>query len=229
MSDERSFAVSLTEQLLAAHSAPHGRRLADYFEQEYTGAYFETYVPTDPDDLEPADLVAVTLLSINISSRTDGSLTPSAILKLNSMREVVNARLAALPADVALHELSGRGYERILGPESHADILYRLLRHDAGLPRVATSKLLARKRPHLIPIRDSVTEGALGWKSEDSWWRPWWLALSDPAVVESAEALRQQAGPSARHLSVLRCADIALWMLHRRGSAADGKADDETR
>jgi hypothetical protein len=44
--------------------------------------------------------------------------------------------------------------------------------------------------------------------------RPWWEALTgDPAVVAHRGEIRQASG--AAHLSLLRVADIIVWMTHR--------------
>lgn len=88
------------------------------------------------------------------------------------------------------------------------------------MPRVATHKLLARKRPHLIPIRDSVVETAL-LPGVDEWWRPWWATLSDrPDLVVQLEELRAAAEAGDR--SLLRLADIAVWMWHRGADQVPG-------
>lgn len=99
-----------------------------------------------------------------------------------------------------------------------ADALYEILRQEISLPRVATHKLLARKRPQLFPIRDSVVEEALGLSGQnDPWWRPWWMALStDDALVCHLHDIRHLAGTP--QLSLLRVADIVIWLRQREPS-----------
>ena len=76
-------------------------------------------------------------------------------------------------------------------------------------------KLVARKRLLLFPIRDTVVEGALGLNGpKDLWWRPLWGALSsDDAMVSHLSAIRQLA--ETPHLSLLRVADIVIWLRNR--------------
>lgn len=84
---------------------------------------------------------------------------------------------------------------------------------------MATSKLLARKRPRLIPVRDSVVAGVLGMTNSTTWWRPWWEALSsDQRITDRLAAIRLD---SDANVSLLRIADIVLWM---KGRPADEAA-----
>ena len=93
---------------------------------------------------------------------------------------------------------------------SAGEVLYWLLRKQAAIPPVAVYKLLARKRLALFPIRDSVVSKALG-QTAKLWWRPWWQALaSAPDIVGRLAEIREVSG--AGHLSLLRVADIVIWM-----------------
>lgn len=111
--------------------------------------------------------------------------------------------------------MNAEEFESWLGPNSPGTELYDLLRQRISFPRVATHKLLARKRPLLLPIRDTVVEQALGLGDpKDEWWRPWWIALStDEALVLHLREIRQLAG--AQYLSLLRIADIVIWLQNR--------------
>lgn len=86
--------------------------------------------------------------------------------------------------------------------------------HRGGMGPTKTSKLLAAKRPHLIPIQDRVVTTALyGRNRPVGYWRAWRERLSGPAgedLRNSAERLRD-AVPAAAGLSVLRVLDIAIW------------------
>lgn len=87
---------------------------------------------------------------------------------------------------------------------------------ERGLDRltVARHKLLARKRPHLLPIYDRVALKVLS-APERTWWEPWWKALAqNPDIVERLEELRREVDV-ASHLSLLRVADIVIWMRNR--------------
>lgn len=179
----------------------------------YTGAAFDTYGHNDPLRITGDDLIAVSMLSIHIRERSNAALRPTSILALERLAGSITELLAAVPADRDLHTLSESEFERWLGPASAGDVLYWLLREQATIPRVAVYKLLARKRLALFPIRDTVVEKALR-QTADPWWRPWWQTLAtSPDVVGRLEEIRQASGAS--HLSLLRVADIVVWMTHR--------------
>ncbi len=179
----------------------------------YTGAAFDIYGENDPTRITSDDLIALSMLSIQIREQSTSALRPSSILIIDSLAGRIAELLGEVPADRDLHTLTESEFDRWLGPESPGDELYWLLRNEASIPRVAVHKLVARKRLSLMPIRDTVVQAALGQKA-DPWWRPWWETLAgDPEVVARLGAIRQRSG--AVHLSLLRVADIVVWMTHR--------------
>ena len=185
----------------------------------YTGAAFDTYGHNDRVRINADDLIAVSMLSIQIREQSSAALRPTSILILNSFSQRITELLGGVPTDRELHTLTESEFERWLGPGSPGDELYWLLREEASIPRVAVYKLLARKRLTLMPIRDTVVEKALGQKA-DPWWRPWWQTLAaEPDIVERLAEIRQAAG--AEHLSLLRVADIVVWMTHRTSGDAE--------
>lgn len=190
--------------------------LIDYLKPlgRYSGRAFETYGVNDPYSITGDDLVAVTMLSIEINRGTCSGLTPDDALALEARSSEVDALLRSIPIDRTLEDLDRTEFDRWLGPGSPGDRLYALIKSVTGGRRVARHKLIARKRPGLLPIRDSVLETTLRWQNESEWWRPWWTALgSDPEVVDRLRRLRTDV-PQAQHLSLLRVADIAIWMEH---------------
>jgi hypothetical protein len=80
------------------------------------------------------------------------------------------------------------------------------------LAAVAAGKLLARKRPHLLPVYDGHVREVLRRPSNDQmWWSDLRCQLiKDDALVRELEAVRARAG--AGHLSLLRTFDIMCWM-----------------
>lgn len=184
----------------------------------YTGAAFDTYGSNDPDRITGDDLIAVSMLSIHIREHSNAALRPSSIRTLDSLAGSIAKLLAAVPADRNLHTLSEAEFDRWLGPGSPGDDPYWLLRKQAGIPPVAVYKLLARKRLALLPIRDSVVSKALR-QTAKLWWRPWWETLADdPDIVARLEEIRRLSG--AAHLSLLRVADIVIWMGHHPSGRA---------
>jgi hypothetical protein len=185
----------------------------------YTGAAFDSYGHNDPVRITGDDLIAVSMLSIQIREQSNSSLRPSSIRTLDSLAASITELLAAVPTDRDLHTLSEPEFDRWLGPGSPGDELYWLLRKEAAIPRVAVYKLLARKRLALLPIRDTVVEKALR-QTADPWWRPWWDTLArDPELVAHLEEIRRRSG--AEHLSLLRVADIVIWMTHHPSGQAE--------
>lgn len=179
---------------------------------DYTGRAFNTYGRNIPIAITSDDLIAVTMLSISINNAR-ASLHPSAILALRDRSDRIEELLRQLPTDRALHTLNRDEADGWLSHTGSAHGLYRLLHDEAGIPRVAAHKLLARKRPLLIPVRDTKVEAALGLTSADNgcWWQAWWSALNThPDIVAGLHAIGDAA--EAPHLPLLRVADIVIWM-----------------
>jgi Family of unknown function (DUF6308) len=183
-----------------------------YLGGRFTGAAFDTYGQNDPCAVTADDLIAVTMLSIRVQEYGTAGIRPSAILELQAVSSEIHSQLSQLPADRELHTLNQDEFNSWLGPSSPGMVLFDLLRHRVSFPRVAVHKLLARKRPLLLPIRDTVVERALDLaRPNDRWWQPWWLALGgDGAIVSQLSEIRRLAGTP--NLSLLRIADIVIWL-----------------
>ena len=184
--------------------------LADYFgtpfcgPNAYDGAHFDRWDSlgtrdADADRFTADDLVAVTFLSVNISA-------PAA-------RQLLRGR-----ADEFSRLLVEVGPDRDLAdePEPHpADWAgWRLMAALRTLPKVGptrASKLLARKRPGLRPIWDTVVAGLTG--TWDNQWEPLRLALRDDdrALHHRLVRLRAAAG-LPEQVTALRVLDVICWM-----------------
>jgi hypothetical protein len=147
----------------------------------YTGRWFEYFsARSDPSHLDANDVAAAATLSIPL----DGRVVSSLFAKAAAFDEPLGW---APRRDVALWEVDDSALD---GGAPLAEA-YRLLRSIPGVGKVTASKLLACKRPNLVPIRDSVVEQVLG--AGDTWWRPWWGAptaglldeLQAPAIDNS--------------------------------------------
>ncbi len=133
---------------------------------EYTGGQFERFAgggdrPEIADRFTADDIVAVSLLSVRIPGR-------AALQVLASQARDLNALLSDIPVELDLWEAP----EQVVAPGSPADRLWRQLDGFPGVSWVTAGKLLARKRPRLIPVYDRVVKTALGRKDGDEWWRP---------------------------------------------------------
>lgn len=217
-----------SENAEATHSRNLARLLTYFGAGEtpvYDGSRFEFYAAaeTDPDRITAADLVAITLLSMEIRRNSGSGITTAHVRALEERSSEVRHLLAQIPADRDLHELSAQEYKKLIGEGSFGERLWALLRDQIGMYRVATFKVMARKRPRLFPIADSRTHEILG--TPPNWWESWYEALrdGDRAIVTELETLRKDAArkvPSIGNVSLLRVADIALW-LEKNGTAAD--------
>ena len=83
---------------------------------------------------------------------------------------------------------------------------------DKRIGWVAAGKLLARRRPNLIPVYDSRVKKVLDRSRVDGWW---WRDLraqlvNDRDLVCQLRSVRARA--DAGHLSLLRTFDVMCWM-----------------
>jgi hypothetical protein len=220
-----SFEERLWKQLIASQSFDPVDKVREYFGRPgssegvpFDGAAFETFgrAWSDNNQVTPADLVAVTLLSMEIRRNSRSGISTDAALRIEADSGRIATILSRIPTDRELWTLSGPEYERWVGPGSPSDLLWTYFRSECGLGPVATFKLLARKRPELLPIRDSATAAALG--STNRWWESWWRALSSsPDLRGLIGEIRSDAG--VEHLSLLRTADIVIWQRRNEGAA----------
>lgn len=219
--------TGLRNDMLPFIAAPQSAELIRHYlhDGHFTGGRFDTYATRriEPDQITGDDLTAVTLLAIRVTLRGKADIRPKHILGIEDHAHVLSGLLRQLPVDRPLHTLAEKEFERLLGERGPGTELFWLLRNDIGLPRVATYKLLARKRPHLLAVRDTKVEKALH-PREDDWWRPWWEELHNrPDLVTRLEALRKEA--DAAHLSLLRIVDVCVWMWEH-GVDTDGFCPD---
>lgn len=95
--------------------------------------------------------------------------------------------------------------------ESHdltpAYTLWASLTSFDGVGPTKASKLLARKRPHLMPILDSVIRDSLGLRRADSW-KVLREVLGDADLRGAIDGL----APAGQTPSTLRLLDVAVWM-----------------
>lgn len=161
----------------------------------FAATTFDTLPDNDRDRFTTTDLLAVTLLDVALPP-------PSVRSLLKTDAEKFNDLLTAVPDDVDLWKVSDEDLV-------HAEALYWALRELPKVGRTRASKLMARKRPRLIPVVDSVIIEALN-LGDDSW-VSLRACLSDPTVRQAIEASRPVNAP-AGSISTLRLLDAAVWM-----------------
>jgi hypothetical protein len=160
--------------------------------------------PNPPNVLERVDLLAVMLLDVRFSPPAVRDLVEAPTVNWSQL-------LSAVPADVDLWRARAKHLTAV-------ETAWTELRSVPGIDRVIAGKVLARKRPRLVPIVDSVIERAV--QAFDG---TYWATIKE--YTESAgnrreiEALRP-LGVSRTVASTLRLLDAAIWMSASRSRNA---------
>jgi Family of unknown function (DUF6308) len=204
---DEGYAVGLVREYLEKDSAGRFR---------YSGAFFECLGgggdrPEVAYQVTAEDLLAVTMLSVRV-------IRYYALDVLVYQGREISRLLAQIPVDVTLAD---DGADKLVAEGGPAWKLWHLL-HDIKPPfdrsqlgPVAAGKLLARKRPQLVPVYDSYVQKVLNrTRVRGTWWSDLRCQLTkDDVLVSRLEAVRAGAGADAAHLSLLRVFDIMCWML----------------
>ncbi|MEX1262790.1 MAG: DUF6308 family protein [Actinomycetota bacterium] len=154
------------------------------------------------------DLLAVSLLNTPYPARAVRDL-------LGGTGEQLAVSLAAIPAGLPLADAD----EAIL---QQADEAWSQLMALNNVGRTRVSKLLARKRPHLIPITDSIVDERLS-PQQSPLSVDLWSALRDQlqdGLSDDLASIRRDAGVPEQ-ISLLRVLDVAIWMRHGNSSRAE--------
>jgi hypothetical protein len=170
----------------------------------YTGARFDTWDSTgtrsaDVNRFTSDDLVAVSFLSVVVPPKAAWEL-------LSSKPDEFNNLLTMMP-NQELAEVSPEAINPAWAPWC----LWERLRGLRGVDWVIASKLLARKRPRLIPIYDRVVKTVTG--GDANFWVPLCTKLreNDGVLHDRLLLLRHEAGlPPC--VSALRVFDVIAWM-----------------
>lgn len=197
---------NLQDRVLSFVGEPAKPLVAQFFDIDgpFAATTFDTLPDNDRDRFTTTDLVAVTLLDVALPPPSVRSLLETDADKFNDL-------LAAVPGNVDLWDVSDEDL-------ANSEALYWALRKLPKVGRTRASKLMARKRPRLIPVVDSVIIAAL--KLGDDSWVALRACLGDPAVRNSVEASRPDNAP-AEFISTLRLLDAAVWM--RRSQSRHAK------
>jgi hypothetical protein len=190
--------------------------LAAAYLRDYTarwdGAHFECFGVNEPNRITADDLIAVSMLTVFVPARAAREI-------LDDDADKISKLLAAISPDVALTDPRG---SELVADHSEAAKLWKLLRKPNIGPTIA-SKLMARKRPALIPVQDSVVRAAVGWTRGSNFWtgmRDLLLTGDDGAVLGRLRRIRAAAGIADRYTD-LRTFDVVVWMAYHDNTATD--------
>jgi hypothetical protein len=147
-----------------------------------------------------SDIVALKLLSVDLTALVALDLLEGALGgKAASLLQRISSSANLWDADAG--DLIKKG-----GP---ADNLWRLLEKQDGVGWVTAGKLLARKRPALIPVYDNMVRCAYGWPQNA------WTALRDALCQEDGSFLaalndlKQRSGLPGQ-VTLLRVLDVVV-------------------
>lgn len=185
---------------------------------DYAGPTFDAPRTSAPA-VTAADLLAITTMGV--------SARPKALRNLLDPGSPVGALLPDVP-DTPLAQADDALLLR--GVELHLSI--KALLSD-GNAWVTASKLAARLRPALAPVRDSVVIARLGLANRDvvQDWRSFRHVVRDREVVGLLSEARDAVtagGTNISHVPDLRLLDVALWMAWSKGAAPDRRAPSES-
>ncbi|MBL0888788.1 DUF6308 family protein [Myceligenerans indicum] len=183
---------------------------AYYSKPWFTGRLFDDLGDNDPVSFTPDDVVAASLLDVRFG--------PQAVRAL-LIDQRASELLAAIPPNVALWAVGEKEYDAVLGRGSAA---WRLWDHLMGIPGIGgtrASKVLARKRPALMPILDSVVRERVRLGKVDAW-ASFHALLQDSELRARIDALAHGDLPPEVRPSTLRLLDVATWMRYSQSRNA---------
>lgn len=164
------------------------------------------------DRFTAADLVAVQMLSVNVPPET------SIAILHGELGRTLSRHLRGIPNDVRLAEPQALEHLREDAPAQKA---WWLLEREIGAGYVTAGKLMARKRPHLIPVYDSVVKCAL--EEPNPVWLTLHAVLADPDTgIRNRLAELRSACRVPAEVGELRVLDVVVWKGHRRHHSRRG-------
>jgi hypothetical protein len=169
----------------------------------FAGHTFLGLSPNPPNEIGVADLLAVTLM--------DEHYRPDAIRDLLEGDAGTRATelLRAIPQDVPLWKVKDL--------EGAPDDLWWLLCELREVGPTRASKLMARKRPHLIPVYDSIVGEVVAPTS--TYWEVFRSFLASEENRAAVDQLRPP-GVDENRVPTLRLLDTAIWLRHSRSTSA---------
>ena len=177
---------------------------------ESTDGWFDRLsLESDPARITADDLIAVSMLGVPVP------IAASAWLLSPEGQWLTTERLAAIPSGTELWSCDADSILRT------AD-LFQLLRastsqfppeaEGAAVGQATATRILAAKRPAMVPIDDRQIRSILRYSKDALWFRRW-RSVIDDELLASARAARELAAAedaAAARLSELRILDIVI-------------------
>lgn len=182
------------------------RRRSNALDPYYTGSMFDRIGSREDrvsNQITAEDLVALTTLSAGVPA-------VAALRVLGPAAEQLSEHLAKVDPELTL----ARATDEDLNGQSAVGMMWSELRSmKVGFGPVATSKLLARKRPNLIPIYDKQIDALLQLRGTWDYWREIRELLGPPSspIYEFLAASHEDARLNAE-ISSIRTFDVLGWM-----------------
>jgi hypothetical protein len=123
---------------------------------------------------------------------------PNSILKIADLFHLIRRPTSQVPADTNEQTAKASKTKRS--------------QKRSGIGQANTTRLLAAKRPGLVPIDDHSIRKALGYSKDETWWLRWKSVLNQD-TRETIRSIRSEAtatDSAAINLSDLRIFDILL-------------------
>jgi hypothetical protein len=178
-----------------------------------TGSYFDEWAgrgdTANRNVFTYSDAVAVSMLSVTVPAKAMvGLAEPETAARITKL-------LKQIPTNVPLSSLSSEKAAALLTGQGPAALLWKELRSTKsnrwGIGATTASKIMARKRPHLIPIWDEVIGQVIGKRSSDDQWMNWHRRLTDGTGLPERLAEIHRLSEVELPLSELRIMDVVLW------------------
>jgi hypothetical protein len=181
-----------------------GGKIAKYLDEQskYAALTFNRGWADNPNVVTDFDLLALNFLGLRIE--------PLGYRQLLEHKGELEACLERIDPATRLWEVEDEGHPGYQAANKAWQVIMNLY----GFGYVGASKLLARKRPHLVPILDQWV-GQFYDHDTEEYWLPLAEALRAAGIREMIARLRP-THLSDDDLSILRTLDIAIWMTEVR-------------
>jgi hypothetical protein len=185
------------------NDAAHSSLKAYFFPGAFTGSSFETFAQPGINSFTPSDVVAVSMLSVDIPASVTRWILGDGVAKLSQFLTKIDAglRIESPKADLSNKSEAHKLWREIRRPDNRW-----------GMGETKTSKLLATKRPELFPVFDKHVSKALG-ISANTYWAPWQEFMRSSQGEYCSRVVQSYADDlGIKGVSVLRLFDVIIWM-----------------